>query len=73
LVACCKWEMFRLKSDADLKRCDAYVANVSQVELKDRLSIVAELWRAGIKADLQYDDERTIETLETECLEQNTL
>jgi len=65
--------MSRLKSDADLKRCDAYVANVSQVELKDRLSIVAELWRAGIKADLQYDDERTIETLETECLEQNTL
>jgi len=35
------------------------------VELKDRLSIVAELWRAGIKADLQYDDERTIENIET--------
>jgi len=57
----------------DGQRCDVYVANVSQVDLKDRLSIVAELWRAGIKADLQYDDERTIETIETECLEQNTL
>lgn len=43
------------------------------MDLSTRLSIVGELWRAGIKADLQYDDERTIEMLELECIEQNTL
>jgi translation initiation factor 2-alpha kinase 4 len=31
------------------------------------------LWRAGIRADLQYDDERTMNEVERECLDQNTL
>jgi translation initiation factor 2-alpha kinase 4 len=35
------------------KRCDVYVAAGAQVDLTTRLSIVGELWRAGIRADLQ--------------------
>jgi translation initiation factor 2-alpha kinase 4 len=50
-----------------------YVASVSQVDLASRLSVIGELWRAGIRADLQYDDERTLEEVAAECLEQNTL
>ncbi|KAK4689653.1 eukaryotic translation initiation factor 2-alpha kinase 4, partial [Tremellales sp. Uapishka_1] len=54
-------------------RCDVYVASVAQVDLSTRLSVVGELWRAGIRADLQYDDERNVDDVLLECLEQNTL
>lgn len=55
------------------KRCDVYVAAVAQVDLAARLSVIGELWRAGIRADLQYDDERSLEEILIECLEQSTL
>ena len=58
---------------ADEKRCDVYVMNVQQVELSARLAIVGELWRAGIKTDLQYDDERNFNDIVEECSEQNTM
>ena len=54
-------------------RCDVYVASVSQVDLATRLSITGQLWRAGLKADLQYDDDRPLEEVLTECHEQNIL
>ncbi|RXK39365.1 PEK/GCN2 protein kinase [Tremella mesenterica] len=54
-------------------RCDVYVAATAQVDLTQRLSVVGELWRAGIRADLQYDDERSVEEVLTECVDQNTL
>ncbi len=50
-----------------------YVAAVAQVDLAARLSVVGELWRAGIRADLQYDDDRALEEVLVECLEQSTL
>ena len=34
--------------------------------------MIAELWRNGISADLQYDDDRTLEDLTTECEDQST-
>lgn len=36
------------------------------------MKMVAELWRNGISADLQYDDDRTLEDLAAECEEQST-
>ncbi len=50
-----------------------YVAAVAQVDLSARLSVIGELWRAGIRADLQYDDERSLDEVLLECLEQSTL
>jgi translation initiation factor 2-alpha kinase 4 len=49
------------------------VASGHQVDLAARLAIVGELWRNGIRADLQYDDERTLEEVTLECWEQNVL
>ncbi|OCF45594.1 PEK/GCN2 protein kinase [Kwoniella heveanensis CBS 569] len=54
-------------------RCDVYVAAFPQVDLSVRLSVIGELWRAGIKADLQYDDDRTIDEVAQECQDQNIL
>ncbi|WVF67821.1 hypothetical protein IAT40_002582 [Kwoniella sp. CBS 6097] len=54
-------------------RCDVYVAAFPQVDISVRLSVIGELWRAGIKADLQYDDERSIDEVAQECQDQNIL
>nr|XP_019007722.1 PEK/GCN2 protein kinase [Kwoniella pini CBS 10737]OCF46503.1 PEK/GCN2 protein kinase [Kwoniella pini CBS 10737] len=54
-------------------RCDVYVAAFPHVDLSVRLSVIGELWRAGIRADLQYDDERSVEDVALECQEQNIL
>ena len=56
-----------------VQRCDVYVASVSQVDLAARMAITGELWRAGVRADLQYDDERSLDEVAAECHEQNTL
>ena len=61
------------RNRTDTQRCDVYVANTAQVDLASRLGIVGDLWRAGIRADLQYDDERSLEEVGVECVEQNTL
>ncbi|KAK8850742.1 hypothetical protein IAR55_004662 [Kwoniella newhampshirensis] len=54
-------------------RCDVYVAAFPQVDLSVRLSVIGELWRAGIRADLQYDDDRSLEEVTQECQDQNIL
>ncbi|WVQ95416.1 hypothetical protein IAU59_002513 [Kwoniella sp. CBS 9459] len=54
-------------------RCDVYVAAFPQVDLSVRLSVIGELWRAGIKADLQYDDDRSLDEVAQECQDQNIL
>jgi translation initiation factor 2-alpha kinase 4 len=61
-----------VKTDADCERCDVYVAAGTQVDLSIRLKLIAELWRSGISADLQYDDERTLEDVTKECEDQST-
>lgn len=43
------------------------------MDIPDRLTLVSELWRAGIRADLQYDDGRGLQDVIDECLEQNVL
>jgi translation initiation factor 2-alpha kinase 4 len=50
-----------------------YVAAVSQVDLAVRLCLTGELWRAGIRADLQYDDGRGMDEITLESEDQNTL
>lgn len=59
-------------SFADDQRCDVYVAAGVQVDLAVRLKIIAELWRNGISADLQYDDDRTLDDVTEECEDQST-
>ncbi|OXG72558.1 eukaryotic translation initiation factor 2-alpha kinase [Cryptococcus neoformans Gb118] len=54
-------------------RCDVYVASFPQVDLAHRLQIIGELWRAGIRADFQYDDGRSLEEVAQECQDQNIL
>ena len=54
-------------------RCDVYVVASGSVDLAGRLAITSELWRAGIRCDLQYDDARTLVDVEKECQDQNTL
>lgn len=39
-----------------IRRCDVYVASFSQGLIENRLDVVKDLWRAGIKADVMYDD-----------------
>lgn len=56
----------------DCQRCDVYVAAGAQVDLSVRMKLIAELWRSGISADLQYDDTRTLEEVTTECEDQST-
>ena len=54
------------------QRCDVYVAAGAQVDLSVRVRLIAELWRSGISADLQYDDNRTLDAVTAECEEQST-
>ena len=54
-------------------RCDVYVASFGPRQLESRLDICGELWRAGISADLQYDDDRTLEDVVLDCQAQNIL
>jgi translation initiation factor 2-alpha kinase 4 len=53
-------------------RCDVYVV-ASGLDLAGRMGITGELWRAGVRCDLQYDDGRSLIEVERECLDQNTL
>ena len=53
-------------------RCDVYVV-ASGLDLAGRMAITGELWRAGVRCDLQYDDGRTLIEVEKECMDQNTL
>jgi translation initiation factor 2-alpha kinase 4 len=61
-----------MATQADSQRCDVYVAAGVQVDLSARLKIIAELWRNGISADLQYDDDRSLEDVTEECEDQST-
>ncbi|KAK4057521.1 eukaryotic translation initiation factor 2-alpha kinase [Microbotryomycetes sp. JL221] len=40
-----------------IRRCDVYVVSFVSTLIELRLEIVKDLWRAGIKADLMYDDD----------------
>ncbi|GAA6036515.1 hypothetical protein JCM8097_003543 [Rhodosporidiobolus ruineniae] len=40
-----------------IRRCDVYVVSFSPGLIDLRLEIVKELWSAGLKADLMYDDD----------------
>ncbi|GJN93481.1 hypothetical protein Rhopal_006538-T1 [Rhodotorula paludigena] len=40
-----------------IRRCDVYVVSFSPGLIDLRLDIVKDLWKAGIKADLMYDDD----------------
>lgn len=53
-------------------RCDVYIV-AAGLDLAGRMGLTGELWRAGIGADMQYDDERSQIEVERECLDQNTL
>lgn len=39
------------------KRCDVYVASIGKVLIQERLEIVKELWKHGIRAEFQYNDD----------------
>jgi translation initiation factor 2-alpha kinase 4 len=54
-------------------RCDVYVSSTSAVSIGDRLAMCGQLWRAGIRADLQYDDGRTLQQVIEECNDQSIL
>jgi translation initiation factor 2-alpha kinase 4 len=54
-------------------RCDVYVASYSSDQLDLRLDVIGDLWRAGIASDLQYDDNRNMEEITADCLDQNIL
>ncbi|ODN77808.1 hypothetical protein L202_04931 [Cryptococcus amylolentus CBS 6039] len=54
-------------------RCDVYVAAFPQVDITVRLQVTGELWRAGIRADFQYDDDRSLDEVTQECQDQNIL
>ncbi|KAI9476503.1 MAG: kinase-like domain-containing protein, partial [Benjaminiella poitrasii] len=38
------------------KKCDVYVASFGKVLIQERLEIVQELWKHGIRAEFQYND-----------------
>ncbi|KAM0750676.1 Serine/threonine-protein kinase [Meredithblackwellia eburnea MCA 4105] len=40
-----------------VRRCDVYVVSFAPKLIERRLDIVKDLWKAGIKADLMYDDD----------------
>ncbi|BEI98202.1 hypothetical protein CcaverHIS631_0305010 [Cutaneotrichosporon cavernicola] len=54
-------------------RCDVYVSSTSAVTIGERLAMCGQLWRAGIRADLQYDDGRTLQQVIEECMDQSIL
>lgn len=63
-------------------RCDIYVAtfdrerrdrDLVRAQLNMRLELVGELWRAGLNADLQYDDDRGLDLVTKDCSDQNVL
>lgn len=58
---------------ANSQRCDVYVATFPGVDISARLALVGELWNAGVRADLQYDDGRSQDEVIEECKEQNIL
>ncbi|KAK4700699.1 eukaryotic translation initiation factor 2-alpha kinase 4, partial [Phenoliferia sp. Uapishka_3] len=40
-----------------VRRCDVYVVSFAPNLIERRLDVVKDLWKAGIKADLMYDDD----------------
>lgn len=53
-------------------RCDAYVTSFAPAEhFEQRVEIAGELWKAGISADLHYEDTRTTEEVTADCQDQN--
>lgn len=54
-------------------RCDVYVASFGPDQLSLRLEVIGDLWRAGVAADLQYDDDRTMDEIVADCISQNIL
>lgn len=53
-------------------RCDAYVTSFAPAEhFEQRVEIAGELWKAGISADLHYQDTRTTEEVTADCQDQN--
>lgn len=54
-------------------RCDVYIASFGPGQLDLRLELVGELWRAGLNADLQYDDDRVLDDVLRDCTDQNVL
>lgn len=54
-------------------RCDVYIASYGPGQLDLRLELVGELWRAGLNADLQYDDDRVLDDVLRDCTDQNVL
>jgi translation initiation factor 2-alpha kinase 4 len=54
-------------------RCDVYIASFGPGQLDLRLDVCGELWKAGISADLQYDDDRSLEEVVLDCQSQNVL
>lgn len=53
-------------------RCDAYVTSFAPAEhFEQRVEIAGELWKAGISADLHYEDSRTTEEVTADCQDQN--
>lgn len=62
----------RLYATLAPSRCDAYVASFSvEEQFIQRIEIAGELWKAGIAADLQYEDFRPIEQVTADCQDQN--
>lgn len=54
-------------------RCDVYIASFGPGQLDLRLELVGQLWRAGVNADLQYDDDRALDDVMKDCSDQNVL
>ncbi|GAA5975630.1 hypothetical protein JCM11641_003551 [Rhodosporidiobolus odoratus] len=52
-----KAEHLRSYGQWAIRRCDVYVVSFSAGLIDLRLEIVKELWSAGLKADLMYDDD----------------
>jgi hypothetical protein len=49
------------------------VASYGDDQLRLRLDVIGDLWKAGIASDLQYDDHRVMEEITADCLGQNIL
>lgn len=57
------------------RRCDVYVGSFGDGLMEERVELVGELWSAGLRADLMYDDAVNIglEEAMAECLAQGIL
>jgi hypothetical protein len=60
------------------RRCDVYIGSFgtgSKGSMEDRVEIAGDLWGAGLRADLMYDDglDMALEEVTAECLAQGVL